>query len=129
MDVFADFLQYLFTCTRRYISETHGHGDTLWASFEDRIEFILSHPNGWEGFQQGKMRDAAIAAGLIPDTPAGRARVQFVTEGEASFNFCIRNGLADDVLQVCTLRAFAHVQQMISQCFAHDHSYSPGKES
>ncbi|KAI0656119.1 hypothetical protein C8Q70DRAFT_1056985 [Cubamyces menziesii] len=99
VDVFADFLQYLFTCTRRYISETHGHGDTLWTSFEDRIEFILSHPNGWEGFQQGKMRDAAIAAGLIPDTPAGRARVQFVTEGEASFNFCIRNGLADDVLQ------------------------------
>ncbi|KAI0326492.1 hypothetical protein GY45DRAFT_1381037 [Cubamyces sp. BRFM 1775] len=99
IDVFADFLGYLFNCTRRYMSETHGNGDSLWSSFEDRIEFILSHPNGWEGLQQGKMRDAAIVAGLIPDTPAGRARVQFVTEGEASFNFCIRNGLSNDVLQ------------------------------
>ncbi|KAH9895579.1 hypothetical protein C8Q73DRAFT_789379 [Cubamyces lactineus] len=99
VDIFADFLEYLFNCTRGYISETHGNGDTIWSSFEDRIEFILSHPNGWEGLQQGKMRDAAITAGLIPDTPAGRARVQFVTEGEASFNFCLRNGLADNVIQ------------------------------
>lgn len=100
LDIFADFLSYLFRCTRTYIAETHPNGESLWNSLEDRIEFVLSHPNGWEGLQQGKMRDAAIKAGLIPDTTAGHARVRFVTEGEASLNFCIRNGFTDDAFEV-----------------------------
>lgn len=99
-DIFADFLSYLFRCTRIYIAETHPNGESLWSSLEDRIEFVLSHPNGWEGLQQGKMRDAAIKAGLIPDTTAGHARIRFVTEGEASLNFCIRNGFTDDAFEV-----------------------------
>ncbi|KAI8977709.1 hypothetical protein BD414DRAFT_580166 [Trametes punicea] len=97
-DIFADFLSYLFRCTQKYICETHANGESLWQSVEDRIEFILSHPNGWGGLQQGKMRQAAVQAGLIPDSAAGRERVHFVTEGEASLNFCLRNGLADEVL-------------------------------
>ncbi|KAI0668088.1 hypothetical protein C8Q78DRAFT_1048352 [Trametes maxima] len=44
------------------------------------------------------MRQAAVMAGLVPDTPAGHARVHFVTEGEASLNFCIRNGLTDELV-------------------------------
>lgn len=51
--------------------------------------FILCHPNGWKGAQQGRMREAAIKAGLVPDTKEGRNRVQFVTEGEASLHYCI----------------------------------------
>ncbi|EIW54761.1 uncharacterized protein TRAVEDRAFT_50899 [Trametes versicolor FP-101664 SS1] len=98
LDVFADFTRYLFQCTRRYIEETHANGASMWSSVEDRIDFVLSHPNGWEGLQQGKMRQAAIMAGLIPDTPDGHARVQFVTEGEASLHFCIRSGLTSDSL-------------------------------
>jgi len=46
------------------------------------IEFVLTHPNGWEGAQQAQMREAAIHAGLIDDIPSARARVRFVTEGE-----------------------------------------------
>ncbi|OSC99572.1 hypothetical protein PYCCODRAFT_1394827 [Trametes coccinea BRFM310] len=98
LDVFADFLRYLFTCTQRYISETHANGESLWSSLKDRIEFVLSHPNGWEGAQQGKMRQAAVMAGLVPDTPDGHERVHFVTEGEASLQFCVRGGLATDVI-------------------------------
>jgi len=54
---------------------------------------VLSHPNGWEGAQQWQMRQAAILAGLIPDTTAGHSRLSFVTEGEASLHFAIHNGL------------------------------------
>ncbi|KAH9847715.1 hypothetical protein C2E23DRAFT_484151 [Lenzites betulinus] len=96
VDVFADFMRYLFACTKRFITETHANGESLWDSVKDRIEFVLSHPNGWEGLQQGKMRQAATMAGLVPDTSEGRARVHFVTEGEASLHFCIRSGLATD---------------------------------
>ncbi|PSR75177.1 hypothetical protein PHLCEN_2v9267 [Hermanssonia centrifuga] len=84
VDVFADFLKYLFDCAKKFIIETHPNGGSLWGSVADRIEFVLSHPNGWEGLQQGKMRQAAIAAGLIPNTAASQARLNFVTEGEAS---------------------------------------------
>ncbi|KAI0656117.1 hypothetical protein C8Q70DRAFT_1056983 [Cubamyces menziesii] len=99
VNIFSDFLSYLFACTRTYIHETHGNGEHLWHSLEDRIEFVLSHPNGWEGLQQSKMQDAAVSAKLVPDTTAGHARLHFVTEGEASLNFCIRNGLTDEVLE------------------------------
>jgi hypothetical protein len=64
------------------------------------MQFVLSHPNGWEGAQQTKMRRAAVYGGLIPDTDEGKARIRFVTEGEASLHACVLNGLAADVLSV-----------------------------
>ncbi|KAI1793722.1 hypothetical protein LXA43DRAFT_202911 [Ganoderma leucocontextum] len=98
-DVLADFLGYLFACARRYICETHSNGESLWNSVQDQIAFVLSHPNGWEGLQQSKIRQAAVTAGLVPDTSAGYSRIHFVTEGEASLNFCINNGLATNTIQ------------------------------
>ena len=61
---------------------------------------MLSHPNGWGGLQQAKMRQAAVLAHLIPDTPEGRMRISFVTEGEASLHFAIERGLPDEVIGV-----------------------------
>jgi hypothetical protein len=46
------------------------------------------------------MRRSAVSGGLIPDTNEGRARIRFVSEGEASLHACILNGLAADVLSV-----------------------------
>ncbi|KAI0750429.1 hypothetical protein C8Q74DRAFT_1394251 [Fomes fomentarius] len=89
VDVFADFFTYLFNCTRRFISETHANGDSIWRSVEGCIEYVLSHPNGWEGAQQAKLRQAAVMAGLIPDNDAGHAHE----------NFCIQSGLTTDTLQ------------------------------
>ncbi|KAI0643476.1 hypothetical protein C8Q79DRAFT_182232 [Trametes meyenii] len=94
LEVFSDFIDYLFRCTREFIRTAHPNGTTLWESIEDHIEFVLAHPNGWEGQQQSQMRRAAIRAGLVPDTPDGRARIQFVTEGEAGLHYCIANGIA-----------------------------------
>jgi hypothetical protein len=93
--VFGDFLQYLYKCTKMYIRDTHlPNGGALWDSVENNIDYVLSHPNGWEGAQQVQIRDAAIAGGLIPNTDKGHARIRFVTEGEASLHFCILNGLS-----------------------------------
>ena len=100
VDVFGDFLSYLFHCTRSFIIDTHANGAALWRAVEHDIQFVLSHPNGWEGLQQGKMRQAAVMAGLVPNTTAGHARVHFVTEGEASLNFCIQSGLTNDTMRV-----------------------------
>ena len=100
VEVLADFLMYLFKCARTYIVETHPNGESLWASIGDRIDVVLSHPNGWEGSQQSQMRRAAVMAGLVPDTAAGHARVTFVTEGEASLHYCIDSGLAAQFIAV-----------------------------
>jgi hypothetical protein len=99
VEVFADFLAYLLECASSYIQDNHANGEKLWASVEDEIYFVLSHPNGWEGPQQAKMREAAVLAKLIPDTTAGRGRLSFVTEGEASLHFSLKNGLPIGVME------------------------------
>ncbi|TFK26684.1 hypothetical protein FA15DRAFT_667159 [Coprinopsis marcescibilis] len=93
IDVMADFLGYLFKCASTFIQDTHANGRDLWESVQGEIDFVLSHPNGWEGFQQTQMREAIVKAGLIEDTRKGHSRVSFVTEGEASLHFSIDNGL------------------------------------
>ena len=99
VDVTADLLSYLLKCAKSYIIETHPNGESLWTSVGDRIDIVLSHPNGWEGKQQSQMRRAAVMGGLVPDTPAGHARVNFVTEGEASLHYCVDSGLADQFIK------------------------------
>lgn len=100
MQVFADFLRYLYTCTKTFIIDTHASGESIWNSLKDQIDFVLAHPNGWEGLQQSKMREAAILAALVPDTLAGRARIHFVTEGEASLHYCVQSGLTSETIEV-----------------------------
>lgn len=99
VDVLADFLKYLFNCASTFIQDTHANGPDLWASVEKEIDFVLSHPNGWEGIQQSQMKKAAVLAGLIPDTRLGHSRISFVTEGEASLHFAIQNGLPEGALK------------------------------
>ncbi|TEB37947.1 hypothetical protein FA13DRAFT_1751822 [Coprinellus micaceus] len=90
VQVLADFMKYLYKCTRTYIEETH-------IGFSrDQIDFVLSHPNGWEGAQQEQMRRAAVLAGLVPSDEDAGSRITFVTEGEASLHFCLRSGLGVD---------------------------------
>ncbi|KAG2347369.1 hypothetical protein BDR05DRAFT_876763 [Suillus weaverae] len=96
VEVLGDFMQYLFRCARSYIEETHPSGSNLWRSLENRIEFVLTHPNGWEGPQQKQIRLAAVLGGLIPSTEDGMARVHLLTEGEASLHYCVANILASD---------------------------------
>ncbi|KAI0738321.1 hypothetical protein C8Q80DRAFT_1113973 [Daedaleopsis nitida] len=97
--VFADFLHYLYECVRKHIFDAHANGESLWSSLKDNIDFVLSHPNGWEGAQQSRMREAAVMAGLVPDADAALTRIQFITEGEASLHFCIQSGLTSESVE------------------------------
>ena len=100
IDVFADFMRYLFESTKTLFKTSEPNGDLRWGSISDSIELVLSHPNGWGGPQQTQLRTAAIRAGIVPDTPDGHSRVHFVTEGEASFNFCATHTQAGRDLKV-----------------------------
>ncbi|KAJ2917958.1 hypothetical protein MD484_g2425, partial [Candolleomyces efflorescens] len=92
VQVLADFLQYFRNCAMIYIKGAHPNGEDLWRSVSSDIEYVISHPNGWEGYQQSQIRRAVVLAGLIPDSPDGNSRVTFVTEGEASLHFAIDYG-------------------------------------
>ncbi|KAG9307937.1 hypothetical protein JVU11DRAFT_12878 [Chiua virens] len=87
VNILADFIKYLFQCAKTYIKEHHLA--FTWSSFEDSIEFVFTHPNGWEAIQQQLYRRAIEHAGLIPCTPEGRSRVHMLTDGEAVIGFCI----------------------------------------
>ena len=115
VDVFADFLDYLFACAATYIKDTHPNGVTLWETHRNDIHFVLSHPNGWEGKEQSQMRQAALKAGLISDTPEGHGRISFVTEGEASLHFAIENGVLSQAMEVKKL--FSTYQQYFTTSF------------
>ena len=101
VDVFADFMRYLFDSTRTLFMDSEPNGQLRWDSISNNIELVLTHPNGWGGPQQSQLRTAAIRAGIVPDTPTGRSSVHFVTEGEASFNFCATHTQAGKGLKVC----------------------------
>ena len=113
-DVLSDFLAYLFACAKKYITESHPNGDSLWQSARDSMEVVLSHPNGWEGLQQSKMRQAAVGAGIVPDTSAGHSRVHFVTEGEASIQYCATLGMGTGSLSVSAIESLARCEHLRS---------------
>ena len=101
VDVFADFMCYLFESVKTFFKASEPNGELVWDSISNNIELVLTHPNAWGGSQQAQLRIAAVRAGIVPDTPAGRSRVHFVTEGEGSFNFCATHTQAGKDLKVC----------------------------
>ena len=103
--IYSDVLRYLFDATKRYIQERQG--DDMWNSVKDDINFILSHPNGWEGRQQSEMRNAAISAGLVKNEAEALDQVSFVTEGEASLHYCLNN--IPTVLERLVRKAITHL--------------------
>jgi len=98
-DVFADFIRYLFNSTKAFIQEREPMGEELWESLGSDIDLILSHPNGWEGREQGFLRKSVVRAGVFTEKEA-LSRVSFVTEGEATFNFCVTNTNSCELLKV-----------------------------
>ena len=103
IDLFADFILYLFNSTITHIKEAEPTGEVLWENFGPTVEFVLTHPNGWEGRQQEVMRKAVVQAGIFSKKEAF-SRVSFVTEGEASFNYCLTNTKSGELLEVSAFR-------------------------
>ncbi len=103
VEVFADFLCYIFRCTKTYVQESFPKGHQVWESVENDIHFVLTHPNGYEAHQQGLMRQAALLAGLVPDQGAALSRISLVTEGVANLHHCIDNGIPALALTVWSI--------------------------
>ncbi|KAG8937833.1 hypothetical protein FRC00_000357 [Tulasnella sp. 408] len=93
-DVFGDFLKYMYNCVRKHIVESQFNGSQLWSSLKGTAHFVLRQElfSLFPG-QQNDMRQAAIRGGLVPDTPEGHDRIEFVTEGEASLHWCTDQGM------------------------------------
>ena len=77
-DIFADFLEYVKGQLQVHLTSSHGNGESLWNSLYRNMDVVLTTPNGWEGRHQHRMRQAAIAAGLV----SRGTQVKFVTEAE-----------------------------------------------
>ena len=103
IDVFSDFMRYLFDSTKALFVSSDRNGENRWNSASNNIELVLTHPNGWGGPQQSQLRTAAVKARIVPDTQEGHGRVHFVTEGEASFNFCATHTESGENLKVWCL--------------------------
>ena len=100
IDVYADFMGYLFESTKALFKSSEPNGELRWDTISESIELVLTHPNGWGGLQQTMLRTAAVKACIVPDTPAGHSSVHFVTEGEAGFSFCATRTQAGRNLKV-----------------------------
>ena len=99
VDLLADFIRYLFDSAIIHIKEAEPTGEVLWENFGPTVELVLTHPNDWEGHQQEVMRKAVVQAGIF-DKEEALNRVSFVTEGEASFNYCVTNTKSGGSLEV-----------------------------
>lgn len=101
-DVFADFIRYLFDSAKAFIQECEPLGKDLWEGLEGNTDLVLSHPNGWEGRQHEFLRKAVVQAAIFTEEEA-LSRVSFVTEGEATFNFCVIHTKSGESLEVFTV--------------------------
>ena len=103
-DVFSDYLQYLYDCSREFIEDTHPDGVLLWKSLHGDTQFILSHPTTWGGRQHNVLRECMVRSGLLPYPHSNR--IAFVSEGEANLHYIMRHrhelGLNSDVSYIDT---------------------------
>ncbi len=50
LQVFGDYMSYLMKCTSSFIRDTHPNlSDQTFEQLRSKAEFIIAHPNGWEG--------------------------------------------------------------------------------
>lgn len=91
---------YLLKHTRQFFQERVLDGTSVWKNYFPSADVIITHPNGWGLREQAFLRKAAIAAGF-PNPEKSSARIRFVTEAEASVQFCMSKAdLGSDWLQV-----------------------------
>ncbi|KAG8794422.1 hypothetical protein FRC12_024574 [Ceratobasidium sp. 428] len=86
--VYTDFLRYLYAHTRNFFQDHVFRGQEIWQSLAPSMDIILAHPNGWGVREQGVLRSAAVAAGITTEAKS-RQQIIFVSEAEASVQFCV----------------------------------------
>ena len=55
IDIFADFMHYLFDSTKELFKASEPNGELRWASVSNNIELVLTHPNRWDGPQRTQL--------------------------------------------------------------------------
>ncbi|KAH7088645.1 hypothetical protein BKA62DRAFT_835565 [Auriculariales sp. MPI-PUGE-AT-0066] len=88
--VYKDLLAYLFKYARDYIDATSVDigGGKLWSRLGPKFELCLAIPNGWNESQQQFLREAVVAADILPANHEAQ-RLKFVSEAEAAVHFAI----------------------------------------
>ncbi|UZJ55704.1 hypothetical protein CBS101457_005024 [Exobasidium rhododendri] len=93
----AQFLSYMVSCVGAYIQSRHSNGGDVLAQMAESISYVITIPNGWELPQQQVLRNACIEAGMVSQDRA--STISFVSEAEASMNFCAQSSAASDWLE------------------------------
>ena len=88
-NIYSTFLRYLFDETGQFIETSLSDGKSIWSQVRGRADFVLCHPNGWEGQYPESLRHAAVEAGLVPSYDEAQRRMTFLSEGEASALTCL----------------------------------------
>jgi hypothetical protein len=86
--VYTDFMKYLIVNTQKCFEESIPNGQAVWRRLRETMVVVLTTPNGWDLAQQGTLRNAAIAVGLVKEGNAHEL-LDFVTEGEASVHYAL----------------------------------------
>ncbi|QRV77105.1 heat shock protein 70 kDa 12A [Ceratobasidium sp. AG-Ba] len=95
--VYADIFRYLFHHTRAFFQDTTFLGEQEWETLSDTMEVIIAHPNGWWTREHGVLRSAATKGGWSTICRAHK-QINFVTEAEASIQFCLDDSRTSAVL-------------------------------
>ncbi|CAE6499636.1 unnamed protein product [Rhizoctonia solani] len=96
--IYSDFLGYLLKNTRAVFENRLLDGRMIWQQYSPTMEVVIAHPNGWGIREQEFLRAAAVAAGFSTSDQAS-SKICFVTEAEASIQFCVYHTNLGTVLQ------------------------------
>jgi len=106
VDVLADYLRYLYTCSLLYLEKTHVHG---WDSVDVKeAQLIFSYPNGWDGMQD-QIRKAAVMSNIIANNNSDHSRISFVTEAEANLHFVLKHGPPQQLVEVGLIPLYTNI--------------------
>jgi hypothetical protein len=106
--IYSDFIKYLYDRTMDFFVENTPNGRNIWNRLKSKIALIFCTPNGWEISQHIFVRNAVVAAKIVPPTKA-EERISFVTEGEASVHYVLAHTRSNTWLSKGTIFAVVDV--------------------
>lgn len=86
--VYKDFIGHACRHAVQFFQDTQFDGRELWTKLSSSFELVFAIPNGWAEEEQCFIRNAVVAAGILPPEFAEN-RLAFVSEAEASVHFAL----------------------------------------
>lgn len=85
--IYKNFLEFLFTHTRRSFVQCNLGGMALWDSLIPAAQIIIGAPNGWSAREKGFLVDALLATSFCSSSK--RENIHVVSEAEASLLYLL----------------------------------------